>query len=295
MKKIVFGAFFALMSFFAHALQPYLYGDKVPGGDLKTAMAAAEQKLSAAGFAVIGRHTPPGIPGHGTLVVTEPGLSAALVQIGGKAIVGLPIRVGVKADGTVSYLNLEYWQRAYLRNEYAKAEAAVKAASTKLGQALGAGKPFGGEVKAEDLPSYRYMAGMERFDDKSELKSYPGGFDEAVKTIRDNLAKGVAKTAKVYEVVIPEKKLAVFGVATNDPEDGEGWWVNKIGAEHIAALPWEIFVVNDKAYALFARYRTALAWPDLGMFQFMKIGSHPHSNHAMMAKVAGGTYNAQGN
>lgn len=290
MKKILLGALLAFVSVFAHALQPYFYGDKVPGGDLKTAMAAAEQKLTAAGFTVVGRHTPPGIAGHGSIVVTEPGLTSALTQVGGKAIVGVPIRVGVKADGTVSYLNLEYWQRAFLRNDYGKAESAVKAASAKLAQALGAGKPFGGEVKAEDLPSYRYMAGMERFDDKSELKTYPGGFDEAVKTIRDNLGKGVAKTAKVYEIVMPEKKLAVFGVATNDPEDGEGWWVNKIGAEHIAALPWEIFVVDNKAYALFARYRTALAWPDLGMFQFMKIGSHPDSNQGMMAKVAGGAY-----
>jgi hypothetical protein len=289
MKKILFGAALALFSLLAHALQPYFYGDKVAGGDLKTALAAAEQKLSAAGFTVIGRHTPAGIPGHGVIVVTEPGLTAALTQIGGSAIVGVPIRVGVKADGTVSYLNLEYWQRAFLRKDYAKAEAAVKAAAGKLAQALGAGKPFGGEVKAEDLPSYRYMAGMERFDDKSELKTY-ASFDEAVKTIRDNLAKNVAKTAKVYEVVIPEKKLAVFGVTTNDPEDGEGWWVNKIGPEHIAALPWEIFVVDNKAHALFARFRTALAWPDLGMFQFMKIGSHPDSNHAMMAKVAGGAY-----
>lgn len=294
MKKLIVGAVFALFSLLAHAVQPYFYGDKVAGGDLKTAMAAAEQKLSAAGFAVVGRHTPPGIPGHGVVIVTEPELTAALTQIGGKAIVGVPIRVGVKADGTVSYLNLEYWQRAFLRNDYGKAEAAVKAAQTKLAQALGAGKPFGGEVKAEDLPTYRYMAGMERFDDKSELKTYPGGFDEAVKTIRDNLAKNVAKTAKVYEIVMPEKKLAVFGVATNDPEDGEGWWVNKIGPEHIAALPWEIFVVNDKAYALFARYRTALSWPDLGMFQFMKISSHPDSNHAMMAKVAGGSFSAEG-
>jgi len=90
--------------------------------------------------------------------------------------------------------------------------------------------------------------------------------------------------------VMPEKKLAVFGVATNDTEDGEGWWAKKIGPDHVAALPWEIFVVDNKAYALFARYRTALAWPDLGMFQFMTIGSHPDSNQGMMAKVAGGAY-----
>ncbi len=292
MKKLIAGVALAAFSLLAHALQPYVTGDKVQGGDLKAAMTAAEQKLTAAGFTVIGRHMPPGLPQHGSIIVTEPDFSAALTQVGGAAVVGLPIRVGVKADGTVSYQNLEYWQRAYLRGNYGKAEAAVKATSGKLQQAIGAGKPFGGEVKPEDLPTYRYMAGMERFDDKSELKAY-ANFDEAVKTIRDNLAKGVAKTAKVYEVVLTDKKLAVFGVATNDPEDGEGWWAKKIGPDHVAALPWEIFVVDNKAYALYARFRTALGWPDLGMFQFMGIMSHPDSNQSMMAKVAGGTYSAQ--
>jgi hypothetical protein len=33
---------------------------------------------------------------------------------------------------------------------------------------------------------------------------------------------------------MPDRKLAVFGVAMNDPGDGEGWWMNKIGADHIA-------------------------------------------------------------
>jgi phosphohistidine swiveling domain-containing protein len=288
-KKIITGAVLAVFSLLAHALQPYVAGDKLAAADLKAVATAAEQKLVAGGFTVIGRHMPPGMPAHASIIVTDRGLTAALAQIGGSAVVGIPIRVGVKADGSVSYLNLEYWLRAYLRGNYGKAEAAVNATSGRLQQALGAGKPFGGEVAPEKLPTYRYMAGMERFDDKSELKAH-ANFDEAVKTIRDNLAKAVAKTSKVYEVVIAEKKIAVFGVATNDAEDGEGWWAKKIGADHIAALPWEIFVVDNRAYALFARYRTALAWPDLGMFQFMGIGSHPDSNQAMMAKVAGGVY-----
>lgn len=293
MKRMIAGVVLAVFSVLAQALQPYVSGDKVPGGDLKSTMSAAEQKLTAAGFTVIGRHLPPGLPQHGSIVVTEPGYSAALTQIGGSAVVGLPIRIGIKADGSVSYQNLEYWERAYLRQDYGKAEAAIKATAGKLQQTLGAGKPFGGNVKPEDLPAYHYMAGMERFADKSELKTH-ASFEEAVKTIRDNLGKGVAKTAKVYEIVMPEKKLAVFGVATSDPEDGEGWWAKKIGPDHVAALPWEIFVVDGKVYSLFARYRTALAWPELGMFQFMGISSHPDSTAAMMAKVAGGTYSAQG-
>jgi hypothetical protein len=173
-----------------------------------------------------------------------------------------------------------------LRGDYAKAEGAVKAAAGKLEQALGAGQAFGGDVPVEDLAKYRYMFGMERFDDKSELVEYKT-FEEAVKTVQDNLAKGVRGTAKAYELVMPDKKIAVFGVAMNDAEHGEGWWANKIGPDHVAALPWEVFVVNGKVMALFGRYRTALAWPSLGMGQFMTIANHPDTTKSMLDEVAG--------
>ena len=137
--------------------------------------------------------------------------------------------MGVRGDGTVFYQNLEYWARAYLRGNYDRADAAVQKAATRLAGAFGPGKPAGGDVKAEDLAGYRYMLGMERFGDRSELNEF-ASFDQAVQTIRDNLAKGVGETAQVYAIVLPEQKIAVFGVALNGAEFGEGWWVNKIGA-----------------------------------------------------------------
>lgn len=287
MNKWIIGAACAFASWYALAVQPYVASDiKVAGGDLKAAMGAVEQKLTAGGFAVIGRHTLKGLPGHGSIVVTDPGLTDAIKAVGGAAVVAIPIRVGVAADGTVSYVNLEYWGRGFVRKDYAKVEGAAKAAATKLEGALGAGKPFGGNVKAEDLPKYHYMFGMEYFDERSELKEY-GSYDEALKAVRENLAKGVAQTSKVYEIAMPDKKLAVFGVATNDPNYGESWWVAKIGPDHFAALPWEVFIVNNKVMALYGRFRTALAWPELGMGQFMGISNHPDTTLKMMQAVAG--------
>lgn len=287
MIKWIVGVACVVTSWAALALQPYTNGAKVAAGDLAAVVSAVEQKLTGAGFTVLGVHMAKGLPRQATLVVADTGLSDAVKGVGGSAIVGLPIRVGVKNDGTVSYINLEYWERAYLRKDYGRAEAAVKAAAGKLEQALGSGTAFGGDVKTEDLASYRYMFGMERFDSgNSLLKEYPN-FDDAVKAVRDNLAKGVKATAKVYEVVVADKKIAVFGVAMNDPEYGEGWWVNKIGADHVAALPWEIFVVNGKIYGLYGRFRTALAWPSLGMGQFMGISIHPDRTREMLEAVAG--------
>lgn len=286
MKKALTAAALALASFAAQAIQPFVLGDKVAGGNVKAAMAAAEQKLTAAGFTVIGRHLPAGLPEHGSLVVMDAGLSEAVRAIGGTAIVGLPIRVGVQADGAVSYANLEYWERAYLRKDYAKAEGAVKAAAGKLAKALGAGKGIGGDVPEGSLAKYHYMFGMEYFDEKSDLKEYPS-FDAAVKAVEANLAKGVEHTAKVYGIAMPDKKVAVFGVAMNDAKEGEGWWVKKIGPDHIAAMPWEVFVVDGKVMALYGRFRTALAWPELGMGQFMGISLHPDSTKRMLSAVAG--------
>lgn len=287
MKRYFLAVVCTLIAWSAQAVQPYVASDtKVAAGDLKAAMAAVEQKLAAGGFTVIGRHTLKGVSSHGSIVVTDAGLTDAVKAVGGAAVVAVPIRVGVAADGTVSYVNLEYWGRGYVRKDYPKIEGAAKAATAKLEKALGAGKPFGGDVKAEELPKYHYMFGMEYFDERSELKEY-ASFEDALKAVRDNLAKGVAQTAKVYEIAMPDKKLAVFGVATNDPNFGESWWAVKIGASHIAALPWEVFVVDKKVMSLYGRFRTALAWPELGMGQFMGISNHPDTTMKMMQAVAG--------
>lgn len=279
------GAALVAWSFAAQALSPYVDADRAAGGTLDAAAADVEKKLADAGFRALGRYTPKGLPQHAILVVGDAGLQEAVVAIGGNAIVAAPLRVDVRADGTVRYENPEYWARAYLRGDYPKAEAAVTAASRKLAGALGGGKPAGGDVPAGELAGYRYMLGMERFGDRSELAEH-ASFDEAVATVRANLAKGVGETAKVYEIVVPEKKLAVFGVAFNGAEYGEGWWVNRIGADNAAALPWELWIVDRKVHGLYGRYRTALGWPELGMGQFMTIVRHPDTTMQMLEGVA---------
>ncbi len=286
MKRLIASLLFMLAAPAVLALAPYVRGARLPAAELPAQMAAVEQKLQAAGFTVLGRHLPKGLGGSGTLVVTDAGLLDAIGKVGGSAITAAVLRVGVQADGSVSYTNPEYWQRAFVRGKYGQVQGAGKAAQSRLVQALGEGQPFGGDVEADDLASYRYMFGMERFDASSELVSH-ASFDEALATVRANLAKGTADTAKVYEVVMPERRIAVFGVAMNNAENGEGWWVRKIeGSAHVAALPYELFIVDNKVYALYARFRIALSWPELGMGQFMGIFSAPHVIHDTMSKVA---------
>jgi hypothetical protein len=269
------------------AVGPYLAGEPQPAGELPALMGRLEAKLRDDGFTVIGRHLPRGLPKHGSLIVTDAALTQAARSAGGTAILAAPIRIGVRSDGSVSYMNPDYWGRAYLRGGYAGAEPALRSVRTRLAHALGAGEAFGGDVPEADLPGYRYMIGMERIDSqRNELNAF-GSFDEALKTVRANLAQGLGGTAPVYEVVLPEAKLAVIGVAMNDAENGEAWWVGKIGPDHVAALPYEIYLIDGKVYALYGRYRIALSWPALGMGQFMRIARAPDVIHDTLGRLAG--------
>lgn len=289
MKNLILWCVLLCSSQVCLALAPYVKGDRLPGANLPAQLSQLEKKLQAEGFTVVGRHTPKGLPGHASLVVTDPAMLEAIRTIGGSAVIASGIRVGVQSDGTVSYMNPDYWYRAYLRDKYKIAQSAVKSVQIRLARALGDGGGFGGDIPEAELGNYRYMFGMERFDSANSELSTHASFEDALKAVRDNLSSGVGATSRVYEVVIPQSQMAVFGVAMNDPSDGEGWWVNKIGADHVAGLPYEVFIVGNKVYAPYARYRIALAWPALGMGQFMGIVNAPETIRGTLARVAGGT------
>lgn len=288
MKQLILWCVLLFWSQLSFALAPYLKGDKVAGADLTARIDQLEKKLQAEGFTLAGRHLPKGMADHATVVVTDAAMLTAIRKAGGSTVIASAIRVGVLPDGSVSYMNPDYWYRAYLRGQFKSAQASAKAVQSRLVKALGDGGAMGGDVPESDLENYRYMFGMERFDSpNSEIASH-ASFDAALKAVRANLAAGVSDTARVYEVVSAENQTAVFGVAMNSATDGEAWWVNKIGADHMAGLPYEVFIVGNKVYSLYARYRIALAWPALGMGQFMGIINAPDAIRATMVRVAGG-------
>ena len=86
---------------------------------------------------------------------------------------------------------------------------------------------------------------------------------------------------------MPERKIAVFGVAMNNPKMGDGMWLSAIsGKSNIAALPYEVFVDGNKTEALYGRYRIALSWPSLTMVSFGRIMSTPGDIKSTLEQVA---------
>ncbi len=277
-----------MLSASAFAISPYLHGDSLASGSVQSVANAAENRLEAQGFKVVGKYFPKHHPGYGVVVATDADMLKAIGEIGAQAILGAPIRVGVKADGTVSYTNPDYWYRAYLRNKFSEEEKRVENIQSRLGKALGAGNGFGGDESARSLSNYRYMVGMERLDSSKNKLNEATSFNDAVKLVRDNLARRVAQTARVYEVVLPNKQLAVFGVAFTDEATGDASWLKAINmSEAVAALPYEIFVINNEIHALHARYRLALSFPDTGMGTFMRISHIPNEIRDTLMQVAG--------
>jgi len=272
----------------AWAISPYIQGDSVAGGNIQAVATAVEAKLKTGGFKVVGKYFPKTLPGYGVVIATDEAMLGEVGSVGGNAVLGAAIRVGVKADGSVAYTNPDYWYRAYFRKAFDKKEGAVNALQSRLQDALGAGKGQGGEESASSLANYRYMIGMERLDSsKNKLAKYEN-FAEALRVVRDNLAKGVAKTSKVYEIVLADRKLAVFGVAMNDGENSDGDWIKKIDMQNnIAGLPYEIYIVDEEVESPHGRFRIALAFPDVGMGQFMRISSLPNVIMETMGAVAG--------
>ena len=270
------------------AISPYVQGDSVAGGNVQAVATAVEARLKSGGFKVIGKYFPKDLAGYGVVIATDDAMLAEVGSVGGHAVLGAAIRVGVKADGSVAYTNPDYWYRAYFRKAFDKREPAVKALQERLQGALGAGKGLGGDEPPASLANYRYMIGMERLDShKNKLAEYES-FAEALKTVRENLAKGAGKTSKVYEVVMPDRKLAVFGVAMSDGANSDGEWIKKIEMQdNLAGLPHEIYVVNNEVGSPHGRFRIALAFPDVGMGQFMRISSLPNTIVETMGAVAG--------
>lgn len=288
-QRILLACLLSFNALTAWAIAPYISADRVAPGEWTAVASEIERKLQTAGFQILGIYAPKDLPTLGVVVAADPDMLGRIRVLGGDTIVAAPIRIGFNVNGEVSYTNPDYWMRAYLRQHYPRAQQAARAMQSRLARALGAGPGFGGDEKAEKLPRYSYIAGMERFNsDKNRLATHLD-FTEALQIVRDNLAKGVAGTSQVYEWVMPDKKLAVFGVAMNSPANGDAVLVSKLGVEdRIAAFPYELFILDNEVHALYGRYRIALSFPDLGMGQFLRIVFGPEDIHTTLRTVAGG-------
>ena len=212
---------------------------------------------------------------------THPELEKIALDFTDRGALGATLKIGFKKNENVvkvSMLNPMYIFYAYFVNGIEKHESALKEISNKAKSAMqslsGELKPFGGTLEKAQLQKYRYKVMMPYFTDAEKINEFDS-FENGVKTIRDNLSARKGSTEKVFELIYPDKKVAVFGVGLKNENDGEDKFLPIIGDDHVAAMPYEIILQGTQATILPGRYRIALHWPELTMGTFMKIMSTP--------------------
>jgi len=240
-----------------------------------------EESLKASNFEILGSYNVANNKNFHVIVFTNDKLKEIASSYPERGALATAQKVGLSyKDGItkVSLLNPLYMFHAYFLKDYNKrADELIAETKTikKIFSEMGAGfTPFGGDVSIDDLHDYQYMIGMPEFSDPVKLSSFDS-FDEGVKVIRKNLEAKKGGAIKVYELINQDKKTAVFGIGLLDASNGEKHFLSIIGEDHLAAMPYEIILQENKVTMLHGRFRFALYWPELSMSTFTKIMSTP--------------------
>ncbi|AXQ31303.1 hypothetical protein D0B54_22615 [Solimonas sp. K1W22B-7] len=273
----------------AELLKPYVLAYTTAAA-LEAEVAAVKGKLAAAGFEVIGEYAP--YPGAHVVAVTHAELKAAAARPALSAF-GATIHVGfTTVDGKlqVSYLNPRYQAAAY------RLSTDLGGVAQTLAKTLGSQQSFGADEgrTAEQLRDFRYMVGMETFEDTYDLGSH-ASYEAAVKAVEANLQKQVGGAAKVYRLDLPGQRT-LFGVSraqvtdprANDKHILQDTVDQKFSIKTTAYLPYTLLVDGKQVKALHMRFRMAVWHPDLTMVTFGKLMSSPGAIEELLAKVSGG-------
>lgn len=271
-------------------LKPFVLASK-GAGTVAEKTEQAKAALTAAGFSVVGDYSP--YPDADILVVTSDDLksNAAASEHGG---FGAVQRIAItKANNEVQ---VSYTNPVYMANVY-RMKGDLSNVAARLGTALGRVEEFGSKkgMTASQARKYHYMLGMEYFDEPSVLAEY-ASYEEAVQSVDAKLGGNKNGVSKVYRVDIPGKMETVFGVAMKGATEADQYMDDSFIMKEIdfhdvrstAHLPYEILVSGNKVYALYARFRIAINFPDLSMMgknSFMNIMKTPEAIRTVLQKT----------
>ncbi|MFZ2909051.1 MAG: hypothetical protein WA094_04040 [Candidatus Desulfobacillus denitrificans] len=278
-------------------LKPFVLASRGPG-EVAQKAEAAKAALVQHGFTVVGVYMP--YPGATIIAVTNDELkaNAANSEHGGFGAAQRVAVTKVKDEVQITYTNPTYIANAY------RMAGDLKNTAAKLQAALGKIEEYGASgLYPDQLRRYHYMIGMEYFDEPSLLATY-GSYEEALKAVEAGLAAGKQGVTKVYRVDVAGKKETLFGVAMKGEGDAGKFMDDKYIMSEIdfkdvkstAHLPYDILVSDNKVYALYARFRIAISFPDLSMMganSFMNIMKSPEAIREALALTAGGKKDAR--
>ncbi len=273
----------------AENLKPFVLAS-TSTGNFSEAVADTKSKLTTGGFEVIGEYAP--YDGANIIIVTSDALTsnAKATEFGGYGAVQ---RVAVTdRDGTIQ---VTFTNPIYMANSY-RMKGQLEDVSAALKSALGEQEAYGSKngLPGKDLQDYHYMFGMPYFDEPDVLSEH-GSYDDAVKNVQAALATNKGGVSKVYMLEIPGKKQTIVGVAMTKDMSSDATIMKEVDFKDIRAtahLPYEMLIHEDgKVYALSAKFRIAISFPDLSMagdHSFMGIMASPDAIKKALTLASGG-------
>ena len=134
---------------------------------------------------------------------------------------------------------------------------------------------------------------MPYFDEPDVLAEH-GDYDTAIKKVEAGLAAAKGGVSKVYRVDIPGKQQSIFGVSMTEDMSSDVTIMKEVDFKDIrstAHLPYELLVHKDgNVYALSAKFRIAINFPDLsmaGQLSFMGIMASPDAIKKALSAASG--------
>jgi hypothetical protein len=269
-------------------LKPFVLAYTTEGVNLESVAADVSKKLENQGFEIAGKYSP--YDGATIIIITNDELkqAAAKSEFGGYGAAQRVSITKVDEEFQVAYTNPTYMAYAY------RMKSDLSAVSQQLQKALGKEQEYGPEtgLTPKKLQKYHYMFGMEYFDEPSELAEYKS-YEQAVTAVEQALKAKKGGVSKVYRIDIPGKPETVFGVHMTQDCSSDEFVMHSIDFKPIrstAHLPYEMLVSNNKVYALYARFRIAINFPDLKMIgsnSFFKIMCAPDAIENALRQAAG--------
>ncbi len=231
----------------AESLKPFVLASTINEKPLAEISDTINSDLKAACFEVIGEYSP--YDGVKITAITSP-LLCELATHSARGSYGAVQRVSLTQNNDktdVAYTNPHYRANAY------RMQAGVEPIATQLKSILGFELESGsGELSlsADDLREYHYTFMMEYFDDPSVL-NYFDSHQQAVATVRTNLARKLTAAVQVFELRLGTdskgKPMTLFrvGLTGTDRDDcsSDAYIMGRIDKDsprHSAHLPYEI-------------------------------------------------------
>ncbi len=218
--------------------------------------------LEAAGFTIVAKYSP--VKKGTTIVFTNDAMKAEAAK-SGRAFAAVSRVFVDDKEKKISFTNPVYFGKAFMQKEYN--HEVFGGALEKIKGAFAGLSDSPDKLAFDDLAGYHFMMGMPYYEE-------PDMLGEAGASTEATLAK--AKKFKKGKNVVFELKLSETSTLIGYELDKRTKkFVEKIGRQNAAILPWCVSIENGQAKALNAKYYIAISYPLLDMGGFMGIATVP--------------------